>query len=255
MLQENRHYLLHSSFKEIKQSGLAGTPNEFVTMLLNELPETSSLMMPAFTYSFKKSAPGYEIFDVVNTPSKVGVVAETFRCSHNVIRSCDPTHSFCATGAHKNYFDQFTITNAPLGKGSILDKFAQMDNAYVILCGTDFSSFTLLHYIEYLAELPWLKYNPWEYLGVLAETVSQRGTFVRTEIPGCSKSFTKAEKILVEYIAVNSIFHNTLRIVTLNVQETISLLLPLVKSNPRLLLCDKGTCKPCDTRHKILDTL
>ena len=55
---------------------------------------SGTLVIPAFSYSFAKG----EIFDVLNTPSAVGMVSERFRTRPGVLRSADPIFSFAGRG-------------------------------------------------------------------------------------------------------------------------------------------------------------
>jgi aminoglycoside 3-N-acetyltransferase len=56
--------------------------------------ESGTLVMPAFSYSFAKNEP----FDVLHTPSVVGMVSERFRTRPNVFRSTDPLFSLACRG-------------------------------------------------------------------------------------------------------------------------------------------------------------
>ena len=52
--------------------------------------------MPAFAFHFEKVYSPVEPYDPQTTPSKVGLISETFRSMKDVQRSGHPTHSAAA---------------------------------------------------------------------------------------------------------------------------------------------------------------
>jgi aminoglycoside 3-N-acetyltransferase len=93
--------MVHSSFDGFLPM-YKGTPKELVTALVDFCGPDRTLVMPSFvmggrtydTSAYFRSRP----FDVRHTPSEVGLVAEVFRRTPNVLRSLHPTCSICALG-------------------------------------------------------------------------------------------------------------------------------------------------------------
>jgi aminoglycoside N3'-acetyltransferase len=93
--------MVHSSFDGFLPM-YKGSPKELVSALIAFCGNDRTLVMPSFvmggrtydTSAYFKSRP----FDVRYTPSEMGLVAEIFRRTPNVLRSLHPTCSVCALG-------------------------------------------------------------------------------------------------------------------------------------------------------------
>ena len=82
-ISKNQNIIVHSSFKKIKSAFPKVTPGDVINTIQVLIGQEGSLIMPSFTYCFKSSIGSYEIFDRLNTPSKVGALSEVFRKSKN----------------------------------------------------------------------------------------------------------------------------------------------------------------------------
>ncbi len=97
--------MVHSSFDTFLPM-YKGSAKELVGALIDFCGPNRTLVMPSFvmggrTYdaaAYFKSKP----FDVRTTPSEMGLVAEIFRRTPNVLRSLHPTASLCALGPLAN---------------------------------------------------------------------------------------------------------------------------------------------------------
>ena len=93
--------MVHSSFEGFLPM-YKGTPKDLVAALVDFCGPNRTLVMPSFvmggrTYdltAYYKARP----FDVRRTPSEMGLVAEVFRKTPNVVRSVHPTCAVCAVG-------------------------------------------------------------------------------------------------------------------------------------------------------------
>jgi aminoglycoside 3-N-acetyltransferase len=104
---------------------------------------TGTLVMPAFSYSFTKS----ETFDVMNTPSKVGMLTEHFRTLKGVCRSADPIFSVAAKGARANELCSAS-TKECFGPDSVFAVLHRL-NSYIVCLGCALTSGgTFVHYVE-----------------------------------------------------------------------------------------------------------
>lgn len=101
MQQDFEILMVHSSFDTFLPM-YKGTAKELVSALVEFCGPDRTLVMPSFvmggrTYEaeiYFQSRP----FDVRTTPSEMGLVAEIFRRTPNVLRSLHPTASLCALG-------------------------------------------------------------------------------------------------------------------------------------------------------------
>lgn len=77
-----------------------GTPDELIKSVIDVIGPEGTLCMPAYP----KYDPLKEcFFDVINTPTSAGLLAETFRLFPGVLRSINLQHSVCAYGKWAEY--------------------------------------------------------------------------------------------------------------------------------------------------------
>ncbi len=102
-----------------------------------------TLVMPAFSYSFTRGEP----FDVLNSPSTVGMLAERFRTRVGVCRSSDPIFSFSARGPETHSLCAKSVREC-FGKDSVFAALHQL-NCQIVCLGCSLSSGgTFVHYVE-----------------------------------------------------------------------------------------------------------
>jgi len=144
--------LLHSSFDAFE--GFSGKPSDVLAVLSNILGSRGTLLVP--TMPFTGTAVAYAgtdpIFDVLRTPSRMGLLTELFRRSPGVMRSLHPTHAVAASGARAVQMIQgHESALTPCGVGSPYHKLLEC-NGRILLLGTDISVLTFFHTLEELLE-------------------------------------------------------------------------------------------------------
>jgi len=91
--------MVHSAFDSFL--GFQGGPVDVIRTLQEVIGAGGTLTMP--TLPFRGTAVEYAlgdpVFDVRQTPSRMGLITEMFRRSPGVVRSIHPTHSVAAWGA------------------------------------------------------------------------------------------------------------------------------------------------------------
>ena len=140
--------MLHSSLSKIGY--VENGANTLINALLQTIGAEGTLMMPAFpavgyNYDYLKTNP---VFDIKQTPSKMGIVTETFRKQTHVLRSLHPTDSVTAMGKQaqylvKDHFGQLTPYNA----NSPFYRLCGLKGK-ILMLGVDLNSLTNLHTIE-----------------------------------------------------------------------------------------------------------
>jgi aminoglycoside 3-N-acetyltransferase len=140
--------MLHSSLSKIGfvQDGAQNIINSFITIL----KKSGTLVMPAFpamgfNFDYLKTNP---VFDIKNTPSKMGIVTEEFRKMQSVKRSLHPTDSVCAFGLRADeitntHYNQLTSYN----QHSPFYKLVEL-KAKIVLLGVDLNALTNFHTLE-----------------------------------------------------------------------------------------------------------
>ena len=125
----NRNQFLGNFFKLFKE--LAG-------------PE-GVIIIPSFSYSWGDNSLE-KVFDIVNTPSKVGIFSEFMRVQPNVERTLDPMFSYLIFGNNAA-----NIAKIP-GKSSFgadgIYKYLHKNNAKLISFGLNKYDPTFIHYAE-----------------------------------------------------------------------------------------------------------
>ncbi|MGA8069033.1 MAG: AAC(3) family N-acetyltransferase [Terriglobales bacterium] len=102
-----------------------------------------TLVIPAFSYSFTKG----EVFDVLRTPSAVGMVSERFRIQQGVCRTSDPIFSFACRGRLASELCALPV-NECFGAESVFG-FLHRRNAHIVDLGCSMSrGGTFVHYVE-----------------------------------------------------------------------------------------------------------
>jgi len=152
--------VVHSSLSSFGY--VVGGPETVIRALMEQVTEVGTVLMPAFVQRVHGRKASYEDrvrhWNIRESPSDVGLITETFRRTHGVLRSDDPTHSFCAWGAgadaatrgHKHAWGRPSPWNErAFGKGSPWDWMYE-HNAHYLLMGVDFDVCSILHYVQAL---------------------------------------------------------------------------------------------------------
>lgn len=179
-------------------------------------------------------------------------MSEAFRLSKDVIRTSSPTHSFAIWGKIKLFIDSNNSPASPLGEGSVLDWLAKINNSFVLMLGTDFSSLSFCHYLEIVYKVPWYDYSPWDYLNILNVGVSIDSEQELKEIPGCSRSFTSFEKNLIQKGKLKPFIYKSLSSYLIPIELLINEGKYFFENKYLNLLCSEGSCYSCDSRWKFL---
>jgi len=252
-LCNGQHILVHSSYRNIRKGFPGISIKEYINTLQKIITPAGSVLMPAFTYCFKRDGFDYNFFDKSLSPSKTGAVSEVFRTTRGVARTSSATHSFAIWGKLKRKIKLFDYPESPLGNGSLMELLAKTENSFVLMAGTDFSSFTFGHYLEVIAKVPWYDFSPWEYLSVLPVGVSLEGEQRLKEIPGCSRKFVNFEKYLELHNLLQRHKKNEFVLTLIPIRLLLQYGIGYFSDNYDSLLCPIGRCKACDSRHKKFD--
>lgn len=243
-----KHVILHASLRYYKKKYPGLSPDDLFSTLLHIIGNEGSLIMPSFTYCFKKDT-GYDLFDKNSTPSKVGALSEIFRLRYAKFRTSSPTHSFCLWGDIGNFITPENNPSSPLGYNSVLDILYQSKDSYILHLGTDLTSCSSLHYFENILPVPYKDTMCWIYMNISPIGVSITGETILSEIPGCSKSFNRLSEH-VESANILSTHPAADSIKLYKLDSLLSLCRQVLEKDPLFLLCASGTCIACDIRRK-----
>ena len=155
--------VVHSAFHSVGY--FEGGPKNFCQMLCDLVTPEGLLMMPGLV---RYPADGQDFtYNPLSTPTNTGILPETFRKMPGVLRSLDPTHSFCAWGksAHEYLKEHHRLptmhARSPLG-------LLEQAGGHCLLLGC-LSSTTFMHVVETACGAPCLGSRTEIYPAVLPD--------------------------------------------------------------------------------------
>lgn len=151
--------MVHSSFDRF--GGFTGKPADVVLALQEAVGPAGTILMPTIPFTglaIEYVAQG-EIFDVMRTPSRMGLLTELFRRCPDVVRSVHPTHSVAAWGAKaEEMVVDHHLAGTPCGVGSPFARLLDHDGK-ILLVGTGMAAMTFRHAVEEILE-PTIPFPP-----------------------------------------------------------------------------------------------
>lgn len=251
-IKSGQNIIIHCSLKNLKSLFPDITPEIFFKTIMDVVTKKGSIILPTFTYCFKKKDGSNQIFDKNSSPSKVGIFPEAFRNYEGVVRTSSPTHSFGIWGRVKKEISKENSPKSPLGAESVMEWMANTEESYVLLIGTDFSVLSFGHYLEVIAQVPWANISPWNYMGIEKIGVSIQSEQPLIEIPGCAKSFVNFQNYLLRKKLITPIQFKDLIVYFINIELLLEHGLQFFTYNLTELLCPDNTCKACDSRKEAI---
>jgi len=110
--------------------------------------------LPTFTKAFAMGLCG-DIYDPVETPSRVGSITNLFRKRPNAVRSLHPTHPWAAIGKDAEAFVAGHDETSTFGRDSICGRLYDED-AKIVWFGTTGTTNTATHFPEDWLDLPYM---------------------------------------------------------------------------------------------------
>jgi aminoglycoside 3-N-acetyltransferase len=134
--------VLQSSYKGCGE--IENGPEGLIEAILDLLGPEGTLIMPA--YNFTEWTKNH-YFDVLETPSEVGIITEIFRRRNDVGRTVHPIHSLSVWGKHKAYFESIDYCNS-FGEDSIFKYLIDYNALYCTIGLGSKMPFLPCHYTE-----------------------------------------------------------------------------------------------------------
>jgi len=134
--------MVHSAYSTVKH--FFSQPSELLEDLLCYLGPEGTILIPTFNFTSWTSG---HYFDILETPSEMGILTETARDRTEGKRTKHPIYSFMVFGKLQDEFCKLTNKEA-FGDDSPFALFYEL-NGLIMSIGLSFnSSFTLHHYVE-----------------------------------------------------------------------------------------------------------
>lgn len=228
MLPSDATVLMHSSCKSL------GAMENGADTLLDALMEYFSdglICLPTHSWALvHKKQP---VFDVLETPSNVGILPEIFRKREGVVRSWHPTHSIAAYGKDAREFlkgDENSLT--PCGRGSAWGRLYDRD-AYVMLVGVELNRMTYFHGVEEWIDIPERvdMEHPNRYVVITPEG-KRIANWYYPHINDPSSLFPKVEKQMLDSGAMTKHKLGDATVRLLSARKSADVLLEILKEDP-----------------------
>lgn len=206
--------MVHSSFNNLLPM-YKGSALELLKALIEYCGPDRTLVMP--TFNFGQDGEGARgtlkrnpRFDLLRSPSQMGLLTELFRRSKGVLQSKHPAYRLAALGPQAEaLISGHELVPRGMGKGTPFDYMAQ-HNAQIIGIGKSFQVMTQVHHVESLLGDVWPA--PQTLLPNLAVTVVGRHGEIEMELGGVQQLWTfniwKLREILDEEDLKEWRFHN-----------------------------------------------
>ncbi len=184
--------LVHSSYKSF--GGIEGGPQTVIDALCSILLPKGTLIVPNFNFDFCSGKP----FDIMKTPSQMGIISEMVRRDPKSKRNLHPVYSFSFLGNLTEELSKLKYESS-YGRESIFYKLREL-NAKIMTIGLPYNnSMTFFHHIEEMEGCDYRFFK--EFKGRITnennETYNGKATiFVRDIERGVKTSVGKMEEIL-----------------------------------------------------------
>lgn len=160
-IEKGDSLLVHSSLS--KMGYLENGSDTLIDALLEVIGSTGNLLMPSspnllLQLDYVRSN---QLFDVQNSPSKLGAITETFRKRSNVLRSLHNTEPVCACGPDAQYltaghFQELT----PYTQSSPFYRLTELNGKILYIGVTLINAGTSLHLLEDAVDFKYPVYFP-----------------------------------------------------------------------------------------------
>lgn len=155
--------VVHSSLASLGE--FEGGAENVCRTLMDLVTEEGTLLMPALV-QYPASGADY-CYRVQETPAGVGKIPETFRQMPGVVRSWDPTHSFCAWGRDKDFFVREHHKTGSMHDESPLGRLEKA-GGWCLMLGCK-QTVTFMHVVETTCQAPCLGTRTEVYPAILPD--------------------------------------------------------------------------------------
>jgi len=141
--------VLQSSYKGCGE--IENGPDGLIDALMELIGSEGTLIMPAYNLN---TWTEQHYFDILETPSNVGIITEIFRKRKDVGRTCHPIHTLSVWGKLKAEFEALNYFSS-FGEDSIFARLMVYNAIYATIGLGDKMPFLPCHYTEVLMNVPY----------------------------------------------------------------------------------------------------
>lgn len=228
---------MHSSLKSI--GFVLGGAQTVVRALMEVVGPEGTILMPVFS----RPAPR---FVMAETPSRTGLITETFRKMPGVVRSPHPTHSVAVWGDRAEEIAAGHEQATGLGVDSPFHRLAKM-GGLVMFVGCDMRSASIIHVAEAIARVPYLDvfYPGYDIPMTVVYPDGRERVVEPRENPGDGSAFLVVEEELRRRGLIREGLVGQARTMLVKGSDVIEAALELLRRDPAALLCRRPDCPVC----------
>lgn len=191
-VQPGNTLMVHASLRSLGTE--SGGASAVVDDLLEVLGKDGTLLMPALSYATVNAQN--PVFDVRNTPSCVGALAEYFRTRPGTMRSVHPTHSVCGVGRRsEEILSHHLHDTTPVGENSPFTRLPKI-GGQVLFIGCGLGPNTMMHGVEEKVAPPYLLDGTVAYAVTLADGSHLTMTITGHNFKGWEQHYERLESLL-----------------------------------------------------------
>jgi aminoglycoside 3-N-acetyltransferase len=247
-IPKGSNIVFHSSMKSLG-GHVEGGPDSIIDAMIEAWGRDSNIMVPTFTYSLE-IWPDCCPFDRESSPSRNGIISETFRHRPDAVRNNHPTHAVAAIGPQKEELIFQEDDSSPLGYGCPFHRLMNW-GGWIVMIGCDHTSNSFVHTCEILANVPYKNVGFNEKGPDKAVRVNKTGEIERVDIietPGCSQGFNSITPFLNGTGSVKKGRLGMAEILIMKAEKVAEIVVPALQRHPDLLLCDNFPHHICQKR-------
>jgi len=235
---------VHSSLKSI--GWVEGGPDAVIEALMEAVGPEGTILMPTMC------GPAPE-FLIAETPSRTGLITETFRTRPHVIRSPHPTHSVAVWGKHGRHIADGHPPASALGVDSPFHRLAKL-GGHILLLGVDSRTSSLIHVAEAIARVRYLEvyYPGYDVPMTVVYPDGRREVIEPRENPGDSSGFLVVEDELRRRGQIREGMIGEARSMLMKGEDVLRAALDLLAQDAAALLCDSPTCRVCPRARELV---
>jgi len=234
--------LVHSSMKSF--GFVEGGPEAVVDALLESVGKDGTVIVPTLSATYTKGSASGFAFNSKTTPSRVGLITETFRKRPNTVRSNHPTHSLAAIGPKARELMEGHWPGSTFGIDGPYGKCVKA-GAKIVFLGAPMTSNTTLHAVEEWLGLPYMQ----ESEAVIEKPDGTPEKVKVTQAPLDHRDFYskvgRIHKILEDAGAVTTVKINDTFIRVLPAKKVVRVMAEAELEHPGVLLCERAECAFC----------
>lgn len=233
-------WIVHASMRSL---GLVvGGPEAVVAAWLDAVGDTGRVLMPTFS----DPSPGGR-FDSTTTPSRTGLISETFRGTAGVRRSRHPTHSVAGWGPGVDALLDGHERVAPLGIDSPLHRAATA-GAHVLMIGCDLTAASVIHVAEAIAGVPYLgraAYPGYNRPIACRDETGRRWRYLPRQTPGDSSRFGLLSSALRDRGQLMDVRLGDASCLRFKAADALAVAAEVLRADPLAFLCHSDRCPYC----------